>query len=277
MDTVNESPLSPVGTVGAQLAEERRRQGKTVLEVEAGTKIMARMIEAIEHGRTDVLPSPAYVKGYIQSYAKFLGMPLEPLLAEYKREAGLGDGTQQLHLIDESAPIAANEQLHAVPTVPRSVWLVVAGVVVVVLLVVWIASALGNKKTTLLPIPRETTSTATSTTKSSNKTVAASDASATANASATSASTSSGATSGSFTLQVSVNAGSASWMKVTVDGLTAYEGTLSSGQTKSWTVTSSAKLTIGRPDAVTVTRDGTPVPVSNSSGLGKVDLSTSGN
>ncbi len=66
----------PAATLGETLANERRRQGKTLSDVEAATRIRGRLIESLEHGDYDALPSPAYVKGYIQSYASYLELPV---------------------------------------------------------------------------------------------------------------------------------------------------------------------------------------------------------
>jgi cytoskeletal protein RodZ len=73
-------------TLGESLANERRRQGKTIADVEASTRIRGKLIEALEHGEYDTLPSQAYVKGYIQSYAAYLEIPSGPLIAQYAAE-----------------------------------------------------------------------------------------------------------------------------------------------------------------------------------------------
>jgi hypothetical protein len=78
---------------------------------------------------------------------------------------------------------------------------------------------------------------------------------ATASAPATSVTTSGAG----FKLRVSIRAGLASYVKVTVDGLNGYTGTLQGGESREFQVTSSAQLTIGQPSAVVVTRDGAPV------------------
>ena len=51
-----------------------------------------------------------------------------------------------------------------------------------------------------------------------------------------------------FTLTVTVAADGASWLRVTVDGKTAYEGVLTGGQSKEFEVTEKAKIRIGKPE-----------------------------
>jgi hypothetical protein len=75
-----------------------------------------------------------------------------------------------------------------------------------------------------------------------------------------------------FSLGVRVMGGGASWIRVTVDGAKAYEGTLTSGQAKRFEVTEKATVKIGNPEFVTVTRDTKPVQVPKSAGLPTVTL-----
>ena len=70
-------------------------------------------------GDYDRLPNPGYVRGYISSYARYLELDAEPLLAMYRAETGAG----RFHDIDASrAPTVsrAHEQ-HAI-TVARRAW-----------------------------------------------------------------------------------------------------------------------------------------------------------
>jgi hypothetical protein len=62
-----------------------------------------------------------------------------------------------------------------------------------------------------------------------------------------------------FTLKVAVASSGASAVKVTVDGLSAYSGTLTSGQSKEFQVTDTAIIKITKPSQVTVYRDGKKV------------------
>ena len=79
---------------------------------------------------------------------------------------------------------------------------------------------------------------------------------------------------GAFALTVSVAPGDSSWVRVLVDGLVAYEGTLPGGEPKSWTVGTSAVIRAGKPTAVTVTRDGSEVEFPPATdGIAEVTLS----
>jgi len=69
-------------SVGTQLREARTGKKLTMAEVSAATKIQPWVIEALEADRLQELMSPVYVKGFLTTYAKFLRLPPEPLLAQ---------------------------------------------------------------------------------------------------------------------------------------------------------------------------------------------------
>lgn len=256
---------------GDRLAAERRKQGKSIAQVVSATNIMARLIEALENGRYDELPSPAYVRGYIQSYAKFLGMPSAPLLKEYEDDLGVGKPRTRLEEVPERTVVPTRDQLHAIPS---GTLLAIVGALVAIGLVLWLVGSVLNRSDAPLPIPPTTaTNTVEPTTTAPGVTTDTVPGTATVDAAAP-ASDSAAPTGVSFVLKVSVADGAASWLRVTVDGLKAYEGTLAGGQTKEWTVTKDAEVRIGKPSNVTVTRDGTTVEPKAVNGIGVITLSS---
>jgi cytoskeletal protein RodZ len=125
-------------TVGEILAAERRRQGKSLNDVVEGTKVRSRLIDALENGNYDILPSPAYVKGYIQSYARYLEVPFEPLLDEYRKEAAAHEhrkspADRYLDIIPHETVVPKRELAHSIP---RQVWIATAAVVLIVALLI---------------------------------------------------------------------------------------------------------------------------------------------
>ena len=134
-------------SVGEILAAERRRQGKSLNQVVEGTKIRSRLIDALEQGRYDDLPPSAYVKGYIQSYARYLDIPVEPLLdqfrLEYKdSEHGLSPADKYLAQIPGETIVPEREHAHSIP---MNVWVIAAVAAVIVLLIVCaLARSLGG-------------------------------------------------------------------------------------------------------------------------------------
>jgi hypothetical protein len=70
-------------SVGTQLREARNARTLKIAEVSQATKIQPWVIEAIEADRLQELMSPVYVKGFLTTYAKFLRVAPEPLLAQF--------------------------------------------------------------------------------------------------------------------------------------------------------------------------------------------------
>jgi cytoskeleton protein RodZ len=60
--------------IGTSLREARLRQGIELPRVEADTKIRSKYLRALEEERFDVLPAETYVKGFLRTYAEYLGL-----------------------------------------------------------------------------------------------------------------------------------------------------------------------------------------------------------
>lgn len=71
--------------IGATLKDARRRVGMDVKEAEERTKIRARYLRALEAEDWEVLPAPAYVRGFLRTYGALLGLDGERLADEYRR------------------------------------------------------------------------------------------------------------------------------------------------------------------------------------------------
>lgn len=60
--------------LGAALRTERERRGLRIEDVADHLKISARQLRALEEGDAAALPHPAYARGFIRSYAAYLGI-----------------------------------------------------------------------------------------------------------------------------------------------------------------------------------------------------------
>src|SRR3954452_20835739 len=69
--------------IGNSLREARVRQGLDYSQVELATKIRAKYIRALEEEQFEVLPVGTYIKGFLRSYAEFLGLDGELYVDEY--------------------------------------------------------------------------------------------------------------------------------------------------------------------------------------------------
>lgn len=72
--------------IGEVLKDARTRQGLDIRTVEERTKIRTKYLRALEASDWDVLPSGAYAKGFLRTYAQLLGLDADALVDEYRRQ-----------------------------------------------------------------------------------------------------------------------------------------------------------------------------------------------
>jgi cytoskeleton protein RodZ len=73
-----------VFAIGPSLREARSRRGLSAEDVQKAIRIRGRYLTAIEEERWDLLPGDAYTKGFLRTYAEFLGLDGSLYLEEYK-------------------------------------------------------------------------------------------------------------------------------------------------------------------------------------------------
>jgi Helix-turn-helix domain/RodZ C-terminal domain len=71
--------------VGQVLRRARTERGIELDEVERVTKIRKKFLLAMEEDRWEELPAPAYARGFLDIYARFLGLDHRALLDDYTR------------------------------------------------------------------------------------------------------------------------------------------------------------------------------------------------
>jgi hypothetical protein len=69
--------------IGNSLREARVRQGLDYPQIELATKIRAKYLRALEDEQFGVLPAQPYVKGFLRTYAEFLGLDGQLYVDEY--------------------------------------------------------------------------------------------------------------------------------------------------------------------------------------------------
>ena len=140
--------------IGNSLREARLRQGLEIPRIEAETKIRGKYLRALEEEQFEVLPGDTYVKGFLRTYADYLGL----------------DG--QLYLDEYSSRFAASEEIpfaQSTSTQPRRrqrrrmeanlVVVALAAIVAITVLVVVGLSGLGSDSDGDTPPPAATSMT----------------------------------------------------------------------------------------------------------------------
>ena len=77
--------------IGNSLREARLRQGLEFADVERATKIRPKYLRALEHEQFESLPAQTYVKGFLRTYAEFLGLDGQLYVDEYNSRYVTGE------------------------------------------------------------------------------------------------------------------------------------------------------------------------------------------
>jgi cytoskeleton protein RodZ len=72
-------------SVGALLKTERERLGLSLEQITEKTRMRTQVLEAIEHEAWDSLPPPVFVRGFLRSYARVLGISQELVVGLYAK------------------------------------------------------------------------------------------------------------------------------------------------------------------------------------------------
>lgn len=127
---------------GSKLRMQRERQGVSLSSIAESTKIKLSLLDALERGDVSQWPRGLFRRAYLRDYAAAIGIPAEPLVAEFTRlfpedgppvsAAELSEANEPLRLSFPSAAEAG----------PLRVFEPLAGVVAEVLVVVTIGGGL---------------------------------------------------------------------------------------------------------------------------------------
>jgi cytoskeleton protein RodZ len=131
--------------IGSTLREARVRRKLTLQQIEEDTKIRVKYVQAMENEDFDLIPSPTYVKGFLRTYAEYLGLDPRMILDEYR---------SRFMPNEEIAPFAGSSALGR-PRRPRrrSNLAFVAVAALLVLALVWILGRTSGEEGSGAPPP----------------------------------------------------------------------------------------------------------------------------
>ncbi len=137
--------------IGNSLREARLRKELDFPELEQGTKIRAKYLRALEDEQFDQLPAPTYIKGFLRTYADYLGLDGQLYVDEYNLRYAQGDEVLERR-IRGTAP-ARRPRPRQRRLESRIVWLALVGIAAVTALVIaaWRYGGEGNQTLPLTP------------------------------------------------------------------------------------------------------------------------------
>lgn len=99
--------------MGDRLRQARQKQGISLEEAAAATKIKVEYLRALEAEEYAALPSPAYARGFLKIYAHLLGLDYESLNQLYDRVSGSPE---------PQVIFAPQRKIRSVPFLPAVKW-----------------------------------------------------------------------------------------------------------------------------------------------------------
>ncbi|OPX84672.1 MAG: Helix-turn-helix domain protein [Pelotomaculum sp. PtaB.Bin104] len=242
--------------IGQQLRQARENRGLTLEDVENETRIRRKYLQAMEEEQFQVLPGAVYAKAFLKTYAGFLGLDAADAVETYNR-----------NFAGKAAPEAPGKLPAGEPAVARTatrrismrsarssgyakrnylLWLAAVAVVagLVALGVYLDKTTLGRPLApgSLSSVPQQSLEEQSSPEQSPLPAGAA-----------------------AVDLELTVSNGDC-WMLVTVDGATAFEGTLTPGQSKRFEGQEQVLVKMGNAGAVTARLNGQDLGVLGSPG-----------
>ena len=115
--------------IGNSLREARLRQGLEIPRIEADTKIRGKYLKALEEEQFEALPGDTYVKGFLKTYADYLGLDGQLYLDEFNSRFTTAD---EVPVAQSAAP--RRQQRRRIES--NFVVVALAGIVAVTVLVV---------------------------------------------------------------------------------------------------------------------------------------------
>lgn len=88
--------------LGERFREAREARGISISEASIATRILPRYLQAIEAGDVASLPGDVYARGFVRNYAQLLGLPVEEMVALYRKERG--EPTAPIKIVPAAVP-----------------------------------------------------------------------------------------------------------------------------------------------------------------------------
>ena len=229
-------------SVGEKLKKARREKNLSLDEVYRQLKIHSRVLGALEQDRAHNFLNPVYVKGFLKTYARFLGLDGEKLLKEYI-DSQKTEAQAQPQPVEPAIEKKDKKDKTFPPVNPFLIFRIAAAVLLAVGLIFYFRYVLKNISTARKQ--------AESRPKVKVAVMPARSRIGQAGEPAPAVKTED--------LILEVRTLDACWMRVVADNQTIFEKTLAKGKSERWLAAESIELRIGKPEALKVFVNGKPI------------------
>ncbi|MEI7904134.1 MAG: RodZ domain-containing protein [Candidatus Firestonebacteria bacterium] len=93
-------------SIGSRLKKERESKGFSYDKIAEELRIQPKFLEALEQDDYSLIPGPTYVKAFLRTYSRYLGLNTEELLKDYKEQQGEKKDVQE-----KVVPLRSDEQI----------------------------------------------------------------------------------------------------------------------------------------------------------------------
>lgn len=131
--------------LGNNLREARQRRRIDLVAAEQDTKIRSKYLAALETEDFDILPGPVFVRGFLRTYSRYLGLDSQLFIDEYNARFGRFEEVEEHGSPALGRPGLAHE--HATRG-RRTMRLVVILTMIVLALLLWLALREGGATAT---------------------------------------------------------------------------------------------------------------------------------
>lgn len=270
-------------TLGEELRRLREEKGFSFREVSDATHIGSRFLQAIESDNYSILPGGIFNRGFVRSYARYVGLDEEQAMVLYN---------QQLEAQGGETPRTTAPSWDGIEEEASSPWGTIALIVIILLLVsAGIYSAYryfnGEAATSQIvgttPVPSASVALSPSPTAASSESSSPSPSPTTESSLAPSPSTTpttvvSPAPPLTGNLQVKIQIGeNQCWLKVKSDTNPAAEGTLNPGDVREFAASEKMIMSFGNAVGITATLNGRPMKIPLTKGVSSYVVLTKDN
>jgi transcriptional regulator with XRE-family HTH domain len=271
-----------LATLGEILRETRESRGISLAEAERGTKIRQKYIAALEDDNLAALPGPVYARGFVRNYASYLGLDPQEIIRIFDEQS---QPTREKIKAARGQPVRKGpappgvEKISIQPLSPEPIdtrvrygssYIAVSLLALPLLIAFYFVYSAYYWRSNEVPIPTVVARPPTVTSipiptvvvggpvtgDFNTPTVYTPQSLASPQPTNTALAQPTETTPASANVVVKIVTTRDAWLRVLVDGVQQYNGTLPRGSTRQWTGRNTIRIRTGRADSVQVTVNG---------------------